>query len=156
MTANPSWRPVRQSPGQVCRLATLIVLVTVRSLGAQEPLVLPVWPGAVAGDFGTIGPERVRAPSGAPTKDAKWFTNVTKPTLTVFRPAKDKNTGTAILICPGGGYWNLAWDLEGEEVAARLNTIGVTGIVLKVSPVRTNPSGCPLRVLCWMRNLRSA
>ena len=43
---------------------------------------------------------------------------------------QDKNTGTTILSV-SGGYWNLAWDLEGEEVAAWLNTIGVTGIVLK-------------------------
>ena len=35
------------------------------------------------------------------------------------------------MICPGGGYWNLAWDKEGEEVAARFNTLGVTGVVLK-------------------------
>jgi len=99
--------------------------------GAEDPLVLPVWPRPVPGDFGTIGPERVRAPSEAPTKDAKWITGVTKPTITVCRPARDRNTGAAMLICPGGGYWNLAWDLEGEEVAAWLNTVGVTGIVLK-------------------------
>ena len=99
--------------------------------GAEDPLVLPVWPAAVPGDYGTIGPERVRAPSEAPTKNAKWITNVTKPALTVFRPARDQNTGAAIIICPGGGYWNLAWDLEGEEVAAWLNTVGVTGLVLK-------------------------
>jgi acetyl esterase/lipase len=36
-----------------------------------------------------------------------------------------------MLICPGGGYWNLAWDKEGEEVAAWLNSIGMTGIILK-------------------------
>ena len=35
------------------------------------------------------------------------------------------------MICPGGGYWNLAWDLEGEEVAAWFNALGVTGFVLK-------------------------
>ena len=98
---------------------------------AEEPLVLALWPGTVPGDYGTIGPERVRTPAEAPTKNAKWITNVTKPTLTVFRPAKDHNTGTAVVICPGGGYWNLAWDLEGEEVATWLNTIGVTGVVLK-------------------------
>jgi len=115
-----------------CRLNVFVALLLVCRVSAgEEPLVLPVWPGAVPGDYGTICPERVRAPSEAPTKDAKWITNVTKPTLTIFRPAKDKNTETAILICPGGGYWNLAWDLEGEEVAAWLNTIGVTGIVLK-------------------------
>jgi acetyl esterase/lipase len=98
---------------------------------AEEPLVVPVWPGTVPGDYGTIGPERVRAPSEAPTKNAKWITGVTNPTVTIFRPAQDKDTGTAVVICPGGGYWNLAWDLEGEEVAAWLNTVGVTGVVLK-------------------------
>src|SRR5207248_6362273 len=59
------------------------------------------------------------------------ITNVTKPTITLFRPAKEKDTGAAMLICPGGGYHNLWWQLEGEEVAAWLNSIGVTGILLK-------------------------
>jgi acetyl esterase/lipase len=98
---------------------------------AREPLVVPVWPGKPAGDFGTIGPERVRKPDEAPTKNAKWITNVTTPTISVFRPSREKNTGAAVIVCPGGGYWNLAWDLEGEEVAAWLNSLGITGIVLK-------------------------
>jgi len=122
--------PVRIWPA--CWLGLLVgLLLTSPVNAAEESLVLPVWPGAVPGDYGAIGPERVRAPSEAPTKNAKWITNVTKPTVTVFRPVKEKNTGTAIIICPGGGYWNLAWDLEGEEVAAWLNTAGVTGLVLK-------------------------
>ncbi len=58
-------------------------------------------------------------------------TNVTLPTLTIYRPAKEKDTGTAMLICPGGGYWNLYWQLEGEEVAAWLNSLGITGVILK-------------------------
>ena len=57
--------------------------------------------------------------------------NVTQPTLTFFRPEKDKDTGAAVIINPGGGYSILAWDLEGEEVAHWLNSIGVTGIVHK-------------------------
>jgi acetyl esterase/lipase len=106
----------------------LLLLLPCATKAAEEPLVVPIWPGTVPGDEGNIGPERVRAPSEAPTKDAKW---ITKPTVAIFRPARDKNVGTAVIICPGGGYWNLAWDLEGEEVAAWLNTIGVTGFVLK-------------------------
>jgi len=58
-------------------------------------------------------------------------TDVTRPTLTIYSPARDKSTGTAVVIFPGGGYWNLYWQLEGEEVAAWLNSIGVTGILLK-------------------------
>jgi acetyl esterase/lipase len=49
----------------------------------------------------------------------------------MYFPPKEKDTGAAVVICPGGGYNVLAMDLEGEEVAAWLNSIGVTGIVLK-------------------------
>ena len=75
------------------------------------------------------------------------ITNVTKPTITIYRPAKDKETGTAMLICPGGGYWDLYWQLEGEEVAAWLNSIGVTGIILKYRVPRRpdEPKGEPAR-----------
>src|SRR5262245_9592044 len=95
------------------------------------PLILPVWTGKVPGAYGTNGEERIRRPEEAPTKYAKWLTNITKPTITVFRPPAERNNGAAMLVCPGGGYWNLAWDLEGEEVAAWLNSAGMTGIVLK-------------------------
>ena len=57
--------------------------------------------------------------------------NVGKPTITVFRPAKEKDTGAAVVVCPGGGYNILAWDLEGTEVATWLNSLGVTAVVLK-------------------------
>src|SRR5206468_9683787 len=57
--------------------------------------------------------------------------NVTRPTLTVFKPSKDKDTGAAVLVCPGGGYNILAFDKEGTEVAEWLNSIGVSGVVLK-------------------------
>ena len=93
--------------------------------------VIDVWPGEVPDDYGTIGEETFRPPWSEESKGAKWLTNVTKPTLTVYRPAPEKATGAAMLICPGGGYWNLAWDLEGEEVAAWLNSLGVTGFLLK-------------------------
>jgi acetyl esterase/lipase len=59
------------------------------------------------------------------------ITGVTVPTITIQRPPGPTNSGTAIIVCPGGGYWDLYWELEGEEVAAWLNTIGVTGVILK-------------------------
>ncbi|QNH61580.1 alpha/beta hydrolase [Hymenobacter sediminicola] len=57
--------------------------------------------------------------------------NVVQPTLQVFRPAKDKANGTAIIICPGGGYARLSMDNEGSDVAKRLTEMGVTAFVLK-------------------------
>jgi acetyl esterase/lipase len=120
------------NPGLLAALPVLVgQLLVAESSGIRPSEILPVWPGAVPADSGTIGPERVRAPAEAPTTTAKWITNVTRPTLSLFRPAADNHTGTAVVICPGGGYWNLAWDLEGEEVAARLNALGITALVLK-------------------------
>lgn len=57
--------------------------------------------------------------------------NVSVPQMHVFRPAADKASDTTVVICPGGGYSILAWDLEGTEIAAWLNGIGVTAVVLK-------------------------
>jgi acetyl esterase/lipase len=59
------------------------------------------------------------------------ITNVNQPTVTVYLPAAGKGNGTAIVICPGGGYQHLAIDKEGHDVARWLNTIGIAAIVLK-------------------------
>ena len=59
------------------------------------------------------------------------ITNVNQPSVTVYLPASAKAVGTAIVICPGGGYGHLAIDKEGHDVARWLNTIGIAGIVLK-------------------------
>lgn len=104
---------------------------------ANKPLVIELWPGKAPDEIGNIGPETVRMSPKFTRKEVevteptRMVTNVTKPTITIYRPAKDKDTGTAMLICPGGGYWNLFYQLEGEEVAAWLNSLGVTGIILK-------------------------
>src|ERR1700686_1532275 len=56
--------------------------------------------------------------------------NVSVPTLTVY-PPKDKNTGAAVLVFPGGAYHILAFDLEGTEVCDWLNSAGITCVLLK-------------------------
>jgi acetyl esterase/lipase len=56
---------------------------------------------------------------------------VSKPTLSVFFPAKEVATNTAVVICPGGGYKLLAIEKEGYKVAKWLNTLGITAVVLK-------------------------
>ncbi len=140
------------------RLAAAVSLVTWLCLvgpvfGADQPLVVELWPGTAPDETGTIGAEKfLMSPKLSRkqvevTEPTKMVTNVTKPTLTIYRPAKDKDTGTAVLICPGGGYWNLYWQLEGEEVAAWLNSLGVTGIVLKYRVPRRpgEPTGEPAR-----------
>ena len=68
-------------------------------------------------------------PKGAP--DAVGSNPEDTPTLTIFRPAEGMANGAAVVICPGGGYGHLADVKEGSAVAAWLNTLGVTGCVLK-------------------------
>jgi acetyl esterase/lipase len=112
--------------------APLLLALAAASPGiaAEKPLIVDVWPGKPPGEKGEIGAEKVLDLKPG-EKPVQRVTNVTHPTLSIFRPAKDKDTGAAVVIAPGGGYNILAWDLEGEEVAAWLNGIGVTGIVLK-------------------------
>ncbi len=110
--------------------ALFVALAATLSAGEQfGPIQL--WPNGAPGEKGDIGEEGARPPK----KDAKRkiiiWENVSAPTLTVYKPAKDKDTGTAVVVCPGGGYNILALDLEGTEVCEWLNSIGVTGVLLK-------------------------
>jgi acetyl esterase/lipase len=98
---------------------------------ADAPIALELWPGKVPGDVGIKGQETSRIHQSPLVGSTKLITNVTKPALAIYPAPKDKNTGTAMIICPGGGYWDLYWELEGEEVAAWLNSQGMTGIILK-------------------------
>ncbi len=124
-----------------------------QAFGAGQPLVVEIWPGTAPDESGTIGEEMVRMSPQLDrqqvevTESTRLVTNVTQPTLTIYQPAKNKDTGTAMLICPGGGYWDLYWQLEGEEVAQWLNSIGVTGIILKYRVPRRSdePKGEPAR-----------
>jgi acetyl esterase/lipase len=120
---------------------------------AVSPQVIEIWPGKVPDETGTVGPERWRMSPKLDrkhvevTESTRMLTDVAKPTITIYRPPKENDIGTAMLICPGGGYWDLYWQLEGEEVAAWLNSVGVTGIILKYRVPRRldEPQGEPAR-----------
>ncbi|MFO0915034.1 MAG: alpha/beta hydrolase [Pirellulales bacterium] len=112
------------------------------SEAAEPQEVVAIWPG-VAPDEPTgsegakIGEEYVRMSPELErkqvevTESTRMITNVTRPTLTIFPAPAEHRSRAAVIICPGGGYWDLYWQLEGEEVAEWLNSIGVTGVILK-------------------------
>lgn len=123
---------------QIAIVASLLVCMSIGGeVTAQQPTVIPIWPGKPADDAGITGEEKFiqlmvkGKPYEVDGKPTKWITNVTRPTLTVYLPTKEKHTGVAMLIAPGGGYHNLGWDVEGTEIAEWLNSIGITGIILK-------------------------
>jgi acetyl esterase/lipase/murein DD-endopeptidase MepM/ murein hydrolase activator NlpD len=104
---------------------------------SNRPQIVELWPSIPPDEPGTIGAEYIRR-SPALTRDkvevitsTRMITNVNKPTISIYKPDPRLDTGTSILICPGGGYWDLYWQLEGEEVAHWLASQGITGIVLK-------------------------
>ncbi len=102
--------------------------------GASQPLVLDLWPGVPPGETKELPAEADQTKAedkliaGSPIIK---LGNVSKPQVAVFRPDPSIDTGAAVVICPGGGHHILAYDLEGTEVAQWLNTLGVTGVVLK-------------------------
>ncbi|MFZ5830055.1 MAG: alpha/beta hydrolase, partial [Planctomycetota bacterium] len=91
-------------------------------------------------------------PAGAP--GALGDTPNDKPTLTIWLPAAEKATGAAVVICPGGGYVNLAVDHEGKQIAEWLNSLGVAGFVLEYRH-RRRGYGHPYPMLDAQRAVRT-
>ncbi|MDB6152731.1 MAG: Xylanase [Chthoniobacteraceae bacterium] len=115
-------------------LVVAFAALAMTSLGAQTPVAFPLWTGDVPGEKGDIGEEIDTTKPTEGTVAGKRVIrlgNVSKPTVTIYPAPHDKDTGTAVLVCPGGGYNILAMDLEGTEVCEWLNSIGVTGVLLK-------------------------
>ena len=110
----------------------LFVFVSVLTARASEPMAL--WPKGAPGEKGDIGVEQDTSKPGEGLVGGKRVVrlgNVSIPTLTLYRPQKGKDTGAAVVVCPGGGYNILAMDLEGTEVCQWLNSAGVTAVLLK-------------------------
>ena len=111
----------------------LVALVSSNVFGAAIP-VFPVWPDKVPGETNSMGEEKDMSKPGEGLVAGKPLIrlgNVSKPTITLYRAPKEKDTGAAVVVFPGGGYSILALDLEGTEVCEWLNSIGVTGVLLK-------------------------
>jgi len=111
-----------QSCVVIMTLGALAALRGVSVARAAQPAVELLWP---QGAPGAVGSEEAD-----------------KPTLTIWRPAPDKSTGDAVVICPGGGYGFLAVDHEGRQVAEWFNGLGVTAIMLKyrIAPRYRHPA----------------
>jgi acetyl esterase/lipase len=98
------------------------------------PQTWDLWPGTAPGEIKELPPEAdTTGPDGNLVGGRRVIRlgNVSRPNLTIYKPDPAIDTGTSVVIAPGGGFNILALDLEGTEVAAWLNTLGITGIVLK-------------------------
>jgi acetyl esterase/lipase len=106
----------------------LLLLFLSISTNAQKREIIYLWPGKVPGELKEKQPPVIDT-----SKNDKIlrFDEVTNPAIEVFLPDEAINNGSAVIVCPGGGYNILAFDLEGTEIAGWLNRLGFTAFVLQ-------------------------
>jgi acetyl esterase/lipase len=95
---------------------------------SAQPTVIPVWPKQAPGSENWTQKE---TEFHFDKEKPKSIRNVVRPTLTAFLPEESKANGTAVIVCPGGGFHFLSWEGEGTEVAEWLRARGVAAFVLK-------------------------
>src|SRR5258708_14722332 len=93
----------------------------------QAQKILPLYPDSIPNSRPTHNEES----SGLDDNGVVILGKISRPSLILFLPPKDKANGAAVIICPGGGYWVEAVDLEGSDVAKKFTKMGITAIVLK-------------------------
>ncbi len=106
---------------------TFLLFSAVNLLAVEPTETIALWPGDAPGEVkGEVGEEGAK-PNRPGSKKIIRLGNVTKPTIALFPAPKAKANGAAVVVCPGGGYSILAYDLEGTEVCEWLNSIGLAG-----------------------------
>jgi acetyl esterase/lipase len=107
------------------RLACSAILLAPLCFAQQT---IQLYPGAAPGTPSQTFPEKQYF---SQVWHTNVVTNVTRPALTVFKPTNGENSGSGVIICPGGGYMALSIDSEGNDVARYLAARGMTAFVLK-------------------------
>ena len=108
-------------------LLILFVMCSINVFSQKRELIY-LWTGKVPGE----SKEKMNPKVDSSMKDGIIrFDEVTNPALEIFLPDKNMNNHAAVVVCPGGGYHILAYDLEGTEIATWLNKMGFTAFVLQ-------------------------
>ena len=126
-------------------LALLIFALTPTSYTQNKPMEMALYPeNKIPGNI--PGPDEEKSESNG---GILRISKIKTPTLTAYLPPADKANGTAVVICPGGGYSIVAIDHEGFKVAEKFNEMGVAAFVLKYripdKKNQTDPSIAPLQ-----------
>lgn len=112
---------------KIC-FAGLALLLYISGIQGQIRDTLYLWPNKVPNEISSKQ-RPVQYPDTS--RAVIRITEITNPSLTVFKPKKEISNGISIIIAPGGGYRYLAINIEGYEVAEWLNMLGFTAFVLE-------------------------
>ena len=113
-------------------------LLNIFSIAVAEQAEIPLWPNGLPEGAVELTADQIQKITAK--VDPERIKYVEIPTLTFYPAKSDNNSGTCVIICPGGGYNILAWPKEGVEVAKWFNSIGVNAAVLKYRVPRRVPN----------------
>lgn len=120
----------------------IFVLILLAGFSAKAQEIIPIYDGAIP--HSKVAPADYKESFGG-----GMFRNVTSPTLEIYLPEKGKETGAAVVICPGGGYSVVVYQGEGVSNAKELANNGIAAFVLKyrlpVDAIMTDKSTGPLQ-----------
>lgn len=108
------------------RLLLFILLLNFSPIALMSQTILPLYKDSIPNSIFSNNEEHTEITNGIII-----ISKVSVPTLTIFLPPKEKATGTAVIICPGGSYSIIAAGHEGSDVAKKFNEMGVAAFVLK-------------------------
>jgi acetyl esterase/lipase len=100
------------------------------TLSAQEK-TYKLFPGSAPGEDTPYTEESDESGNRVAGETVLRITHVGSPSIVVYEAPEELAEGSAVIVCPGGGYSRLAYDLEGEEVCYWLNELGITAVLLK-------------------------
>ena len=103
----------------------VVIIFLINAVCFGQNYILPLWSNHIP-NYQKTNEIEIRD-----STDILRISYVQKPDISVYLPSKKIATGQAIIICPGGGYRNLAYDWEGSDIAKWLNSKGIAAIVLK-------------------------
>lgn len=105
------------------------LILSAKSMAQEAPILL--FPNGAPGETTSLVEKADSDGGWTGGKPVLRITNVGEPTITIYPAPEELANGSAMLVCPGGGYNILAYDLEGDEICEWLNEIGITAILLK-------------------------
>src|SRR5262245_41668637 len=115
----------------IMKLVLLSLLLPAFLATAAEPQTVVLWPKGAPGSEGKTEKEKITGSS---------ITGVHQPSVLGYLPAKEKDTGCAVVVCPGGGHRNLAIEHEGYNVGKWLSEHGIAAFILKYRLARETNS----------------